>query len=78
MSTAPAPQGKATYVASQSEKDWLLSVQRKLYARSYENPGYVFCKLWGLITDPRNLRVALARVASQNGMPSSASVALGS
>ena len=67
MSTAPAPQGNAMYVASQSNRDWLLDVQRKLYARSYENPQYVFCKLWGLVTDPRNLRVAMARVASNRG-----------
>lgn len=67
VSTAPLPQGNAMYVASQSDKDWLLDVQRKLYARSYENPEYVFCKLWGLITDPRNLRVAMARVASNRG-----------
>jgi hypothetical protein len=67
VSTAPAPQGNAMYVASQSDKDWLLDVQRKLYARSYENPQYVFCKLWGLVTDPRNLRVAMARVASNRG-----------
>jgi len=23
---------------------------------------YVFCKLWGLVTDERNLRIAVARV----------------
>lgn len=67
MSTASETQGKAMYVASQSDKDWLLNVQRKLYARSYENPRYVFFKLWGLVTDPRNLRIALARVASNRG-----------
>jgi group II intron reverse transcriptase/maturase len=67
MSAAPKPQGKAMYVASQSDKDWLLNVQKKLYARSYENPNYVFFKLWGHFTDPRNLRIALARVASNRG-----------
>lgn len=55
------------YVASDSDKDWLLSEQRKLFARSYENPEYVFCKLWGLVTDLRNLRMAFARVASNRG-----------
>jgi group II intron reverse transcriptase/maturase len=64
---APAPQGKATYVASRSDRSWLLSEQRKLYARSHDNPDYVFCKLWGLLTDPRNLRVAFGRVASNRG-----------
>lgn len=67
MSAAPEPQGKATYVASQSDKDWLLDVQRKLYARSYENREYVFRKLWGFITDLRNLRVAMGRVANNRG-----------
>jgi RNA-directed DNA polymerase len=55
------------YVASQLDKSWLLNEQRKLYARSLENPDYVWHKLWGLVTDPRNLRVALARVASNRG-----------
>jgi len=64
---APRPQGKAMYVASQSDKDWLLNVQRKLYTRSQENPAYVFRKLWGLVTDSRNLRMAFARVAGNRG-----------
>ena len=55
------------YVASQLDESWLLSVQRKLYAQSRENPGYVFRKLWGCITDPRNLRIALSRVAQNQG-----------
>jgi hypothetical protein len=37
------------YVASQSDKDWLQSVQRKLYTRSKNDLDYVFDKLWGLI-----------------------------
>lgn len=55
------------YVATSSDRSWLLSEQRKLYARSHAEPDYVFCKLWGLLTDPRNLRVAFARVASNRG-----------
>src|SRR5437870_2118750 len=55
------------YVATRSDKDWLLSEQRKLYRRSWEEPEYVFEKLWGLITDPRNLRIAVERVASNKG-----------
>jgi len=55
------------YVASQSDKDWLLNVQRKLYARSQQEPDHVFRKLWGLVTDPRNLRMAFARVARNKG-----------
>ncbi len=55
------------YVATQLDKSWLRSVQRKLYARSWDEPGYVWRKLWGLVTDRRNLRLALARVASNRG-----------
>jgi len=55
------------YVASSDDRRWLLNVQRKLHARSAETPDYVFRKLWGLITDPRNLRVALARVHRNRG-----------
>jgi hypothetical protein len=66
--TPTKPQGKRpTYVAPQSDKDWLLIEQRKLYARSMENLDYVFCKLWGLVTDPRNLRIALARATRNPG-----------
>src|SRR5476651_2626412 len=55
------------YVASQLDGSWLLIVQGKLYAQSRENPDYVFRKLWGLITDRRNLRIALSRVAQNQG-----------
>ena len=62
------PQGKRPmYVVPRSDKDWLLSEQQKLYARSMENPDYVFRKLWGLVTDERNLRIAVARVARNRG-----------
>jgi RNA-directed DNA polymerase len=55
------------YVAPQSDSDWLQGVQRRLYARSQENPDYVFRKLWGFVTDPRNLRIGLARVSRNAG-----------
>ena len=55
------------YVAFELDESWLLSEQRKLYERSQGNAGYVFRKLWGLITDPRNLRMAFARVATNKG-----------
>jgi RNA-directed DNA polymerase len=55
------------YVASMSDRAWLLTEQRKLYKRSREDSGYVFEKLWGLVTDPRNLRVAVDRVARNRG-----------
>jgi len=55
------------YVAPRPDWDWLRVVQRKLYERNEEHVDYVFCKLRGLVTDPRNLRVALARVAGNRG-----------
>jgi group II intron reverse transcriptase/maturase len=67
MGTAAKPLGKAMYVAPRPDWDWLRVVQRKLYKRSEEQVDYVFCKLWGLVTDPRNLRVALVRVAGNRG-----------
>jgi len=67
MRTAPKPLGKATYVASNSDKEWLQNEQRKLYTRSWGDLDYVFRKLWGLVTDPHNLRCALARVSRNRG-----------
>ena len=67
MRAAPKPQRQAMYVATAPDREWLLSVQRKLHARSRNNPDYVFQKLWGLITDPQNLRNALSRVARNRG-----------
>src|SRR5215470_11528673 len=67
MSMVAKPQGKAMYVASHLEESWLLNEQRKLYAQSRNTPAYVFHKLWGLMTDSRNLRIAVARVARNRG-----------
>ena len=55
------------YVAPRSDWNWLRIEQRKLYTRSEQDVDYVFGKLWGLVTDPRNLRMALARVAANRG-----------
>jgi group II intron reverse transcriptase/maturase len=55
------------YVASRADRQWLLNEQRKAYTRSKQEPDYVFRKLWGLVTDPRNLRIAVARVARNAG-----------
>jgi retron-type reverse transcriptase len=60
-------QGKAMYVATTPDREWLLNVQKKLYRQSNENTDYVFRKLWGLITDLRNLRLAVARVSHNQG-----------
>jgi hypothetical protein len=51
MRAATKPLGQATYVALQSDKDWIQSVQRALYTRSKTELDYVFEKLWGLVTD---------------------------
>jgi group II intron reverse transcriptase/maturase len=67
MRTTSKPQEKATYVAPQSDKDWLLNVQRKLYTQSRNNLDYRFEKLWGFITDPQCLRIALHRVVRNLG-----------
>ena len=67
MGMAPRPPGKAMYVAPRPDWDWLRIEQRKLYARSEQEVDYVFRKLWGLVTDARNLRMALARVAGNRG-----------
>lgn len=55
------------YVATALDREWLQNRQRELYARSWNQLEYVFCKLWGLVTDPRNLRTALSRVARNRG-----------
>src|SRR6266851_8289540 len=67
MGATSKPQGKAMYVANPLDRSWLLSEQRKLHKRSLKTPDYIFCKLWGLTTDPRNLRIAFERVARNKG-----------
>ena len=68
MRTTTKPQGnRPMYVVPQSDEDWLLNAQQTLYARSMDNPDYVFRKLWGLVTDERNLRIAVVRVARNRG-----------
>ena len=36
MSTPSKPRGKAMYVATKTDRDWLLNEQQKVYARSFE------------------------------------------
>jgi RNA-directed DNA polymerase len=55
------------YIATEDDRLWLQSVQRKLYAQSGKDPIYRFKELWGLVTDPRNLRIAFARVQRNRG-----------
>lgn len=67
MRATSKPQGKAMYVANPLDKSWLLSEQRKLHKQSLKTPDYIFSKLWGLVTDLRNLRIAFERVARNKG-----------
>jgi group II intron reverse transcriptase/maturase len=55
------------YIDTEEAILWLQSVQRKLYAQSRDNPDYRFTELWGLVTDPRNLRMAFVRVQRNRG-----------
>lgn len=55
------------YIASEDDRLWLQIVQSRLYAQSRFNPDYVFEELWGLVTDPRNLRIAFQRVQRNRG-----------
>lgn len=50
-----------------ADNAWLLSVQRKLYQWSRQHPDESYRELWNWITDPRNLRCAWARVATNQG-----------
>ena len=55
------------YIASEDDRLWLQSVQSRLYAQSRNHPDYMFEELWGLVTDPRNIRIALQRVQRNRG-----------
>ena len=55
------------YIATEDDRLWLQSVQRKLYAQSRHDPNYQFEELWGLVTDLRNLRAAFTRVQRNRG-----------
>lgn len=51
----------------QADEAWILSVQRKLYQWSKANPDDARRDMWGWLTDPRMLRHAWRRVASNRG-----------
>jgi RNA-directed DNA polymerase len=51
----------------QADEAWLLNAQRKLYQWSQANPDGCYRELWNWVTDPRNLRCAWRRVASNRG-----------
>lgn len=50
-----------------ADEAWILSVQRKLYQWSQENPGDQWRDMWGWLTDIRTLRCAWRRMASNRG-----------
>jgi RNA-directed DNA polymerase len=51
----------------QADKTWLLDIQHKLYAWSRAHPDDAWREMWNWLTDPRNLRLAWRRVASNRG-----------
>ena len=51
----------------QADEAWILGVQRKLYQWSKANPEEGWRDMWGWVTDPRTLRHAWRRVASNQG-----------
>lgn len=51
----------------QADAAWVLDVQRKLYQWSKAHPDESWRDMWGWLTDPRMLRHAWQRVASNRG-----------
>ncbi|MDQ0458353.1 hypothetical protein [Rhizobium paknamense] len=51
----------------QTDKVWVVGIQRKLYQWSKANPDDKWCDMWGWLTDLRVLRHAWQRVASNKG-----------
>lgn len=67
VGTQPKPEERSVDSDQQADKVWLLSVQRKLYQWSRDNPDEAYRELWNWVTDPRNLRCAWCRVNSNKG-----------
>ena len=63
----PSKSEQRSVDSDQQAKAWLLNVQRKLYQWSQANPAEPYRDLWNWVTDPRNLRCAWRRVASNRG-----------
>lgn len=51
----------------QSANAWVLSVQTTLYQWSRQHPDEAYRELWNWVTDPRNLRCAWQRIATNKG-----------
>jgi len=60
-------QSKSESADADPDQDWLLNIQRKLYQWSRNHPTEPYRDLWNWIIDPRNLRLAFRRVASNAG-----------
>jgi RNA-directed DNA polymerase len=67
VGTHRLPEERSVDSDQQADKAWLLSVQRKLYQWSRDNPDEAYRDLWNWVTDPRNLRCAWRRVSSNKG-----------
>lgn len=65
--TLLAPEERPVDTGLQADHAWVLSVQRKLYQWSQENPEEPYRDLWDWVTDPRSLRCAWRRVATNHG-----------
>jgi RNA-directed DNA polymerase len=59
------PEERSVDSDHQADRAWVLSVQRKLYQWSRQNPDEPYRELWNWMTDLRSLRRAW-RVVSQN------------
>ncbi len=55
---------QAVDIDYQADEAWLLDIQRKLYVWSRSHPEQAWRDMWNWLTDPRNLRLAWRRVAS--------------
>ena len=51
----------------QTNEEWLLNIQRKLYTWSKDHPDEAWGDMWNWLTHPRNLHLAWQRVASNRG-----------
>lgn len=54
-------------MAVQSDLDWLLDIQRKLYQWSQANRHEAYRDLWNWVIDKRNLKIAWGRVSTNKG-----------
>jgi len=65
--TLSRPEERSVDSDQQADRAWLLGVQRKLYQWSRAHPDGAYRELWNWMVDPRNLRCAWRRVATNKG-----------